>query len=124
MSSIQIEGLRSEYEQAARLGVCVRTLRRWRDAHYGPDFIKLGRAYFYRPEAEAAFLASRSARSNPRRRGGAEQREKRIAAEIWPSLPLVFAFPVNARCSNSTVAFLLYRDPFCKGSALPDVMER
>jgi hypothetical protein len=58
MSPVQIEGLRSEHEQARRLGIGVRTLRRWRDMQYGPAYTKIGRAYFYRPEAEVAFIAA------------------------------------------------------------------
>jgi hypothetical protein len=58
MASIKIENLRTENEQAERLGVTVKTLRRWRDCHYGPAFTRLGRSYFYTPLAEAAFLAA------------------------------------------------------------------
>jgi hypothetical protein len=58
MASVKIEDLRTEAEQAERLGITVKTLRRWRDAHYGPAFTKLGRSYYYTPMAEAAFLAS------------------------------------------------------------------
>jgi predicted site-specific integrase-resolvase len=52
-------GLRSEAEQAERLGVTTRTLRRWRRAGYGPAVVRVGRFIYYSPEAERAWLASR-----------------------------------------------------------------
>jgi hypothetical protein len=58
MASVKIENLRTEREQADRLGVTVKTLRRWRDSHYGPAFTKLGRTYYYTAMAEAEFIAA------------------------------------------------------------------
>ncbi len=51
------EGYRTEIEQAARLGVTLRTLRRWRSIGFGPRVTRLGRFVYYRPEAEIEFLA-------------------------------------------------------------------
>jgi hypothetical protein len=50
------EGYRSEEEQAARLGVTVRTLRRWRSIGFGPNITRLGRFIYYAPAAETEFL--------------------------------------------------------------------
>ncbi len=49
--------LLKERAAADRLGVCASTLRRWRWAGYGPEWIKLGGAVRYAPEALARFIA-------------------------------------------------------------------
>jgi hypothetical protein len=48
--------LLKECEAAAHLGVCASTLRRWRWAGSGPEWIKLGGAVRYAPEALARFI--------------------------------------------------------------------
>lgn len=45
-----------EHEAAARLGLAVATLRRWRWAGRGPGFIKVGAAVRYDPATLAAFI--------------------------------------------------------------------
>ena len=52
------EHLINEHEAAARLGLSVLTLRRWRWAGQGVQFVKLGRAVRYSPAALAAFVAA------------------------------------------------------------------
>ncbi len=43
-----------EHELAARWGLSVKTLRRWRQEHLGPVFLKLGsRVTYLLPEVEA-----------------------------------------------------------------------
>jgi hypothetical protein len=49
--------LLKECAAADRLGVCVSTLRRWRWAGSGPEWIKLGGAVRYAPEALARYIA-------------------------------------------------------------------
>jgi helix-turn-helix protein len=46
----------SEDDTAKELGVCLRTVRRWRDVHQGPAFTRLGRRILYRRGAIADFL--------------------------------------------------------------------
>ena len=49
--------LLKEGDAATRLGVCTSTLRRWRWAGSGPEWIKLGGAVRYAPEALARYIA-------------------------------------------------------------------
>ena len=49
--------LLKDCDEAARLDVCVSTLRRWRWAGSGPEWIKLGGAVRYAPEALARYIA-------------------------------------------------------------------
>lgn len=58
MSQRTVAGLRSETEQAARLGIALRTLRRWREIKYGPAPTQIGRFFYYSDDAERAFIAS------------------------------------------------------------------
>ena len=50
--------LLNESDTAALLGLRASTLRRWRWAGSGPEWIKLGGAVRYAPEALARFIAS------------------------------------------------------------------
>ena len=45
-----------EHEAAARLGLTVATLRRWRWARRGPQWVKVGAAVRYAPADIAAFI--------------------------------------------------------------------
>lgn len=56
--SKEIPGLFAEKEEAERLSVTTRTLRRWRRIGYGPAVTKIGRFYFYTATAHEAWLAS------------------------------------------------------------------
>jgi predicted DNA-binding transcriptional regulator AlpA len=47
-----------EHEAAARLGLSVKTLRRWRWAKRGPAWSKIGAAVRYAPADLAAFIAA------------------------------------------------------------------
>ncbi len=47
-----------EHQVAARLGLSVLTLRRWRWSGGGPAFVKLGSAVRYSPQALADFVAA------------------------------------------------------------------
>ena len=47
----------NEHEAARRLGLSVKTLRRWRWAGKGPPFIKIGAAVRYDPHDLAEFVA-------------------------------------------------------------------
>jgi predicted DNA-binding transcriptional regulator AlpA len=53
----------TEHEEAARLGISVRTLQSWRAKGTGPAYLKLGRAVRYQPEVTDAWLQSRQRRS-------------------------------------------------------------
>ncbi len=50
------EALMNEHEVAARLGLKVATLRRWRWAGRSPPYIKIGSAVRYHPPDIAAFI--------------------------------------------------------------------
>jgi hypothetical protein len=54
--TIPDDRLVDEHEAAARLGLCVTTLRRWRWARRGPDWVKVGAAVRYVPADIAAFI--------------------------------------------------------------------
>lgn len=47
-------------DAAARLGLSVSTLNKWRVYGTGPAFVKLGASVFYREEDLAAFVAART----------------------------------------------------------------
>jgi hypothetical protein len=53
-----VVGLYTEEQQAERLGIEVRTLRRWRAKGYGPTPTYIGRFPYYTPENEAKFIAA------------------------------------------------------------------
>jgi hypothetical protein len=75
-----IPGYRSEAEQAARLGVTIRTLRRWRRQGKAPPFLLIGRTVVHSEEGEADWLAqqervqNRSTERSPWRRRAAQRR--------------------------------------------------
>ncbi len=50
--------LLDERKAADRLGLSVKTLRRWRWAGHPPAFIKIGRAVRYDPEVIEALIAA------------------------------------------------------------------
>ena len=50
--------LLDEQKVADRLGLSVKTLRRWRWAGHPPEFIKIGRAVRYDPEVIEALIAA------------------------------------------------------------------
>lgn len=50
--------LNSVEETAAKTGMSVSTLNKWRVAGYGPKFIKLGRRVLYRDEDIEAFITA------------------------------------------------------------------
>jgi len=52
-------GYWTESEQAGRLNVSLRTLRRWRARGYGPKITVVGRAIYYSTAAEAEWLSAR-----------------------------------------------------------------
>jgi hypothetical protein len=64
-----IPGYRSEEEQAARLGISIYTLRRWRRAGIGPRPIRLGRNDLYPENEEARFLDEKQAAAEHKPRG-------------------------------------------------------
>jgi hypothetical protein len=53
---LSVGGRWSEKETADRLGVCVRTLRRWTARRRGPPFVLVGRSKKYRPEGVEDWL--------------------------------------------------------------------
>jgi predicted DNA-binding transcriptional regulator AlpA len=59
------ERLIDEHEAAARLGLMVATLRRWRWARRGPRWVKVGAAVRYSPADLAAFIEAGRQRANP-----------------------------------------------------------
>jgi hypothetical protein len=56
-----LPGYFSEVEQAARLGISVSQLRRWRRAGRGPRPVSIGRHNLYTHESEAKWLAEQLA---------------------------------------------------------------
>jgi hypothetical protein len=64
-----IPGFYTEEEQARRLSVTPRTLRRWRGERYGPNPTVVGRFVYYAEKAEADFLASCQVSLQEQRRG-------------------------------------------------------
>ena len=65
-----MENLINEKELAARLGLKMSTLRRWRWSGEGPSYVKLGEgqncAIRYQPEAIEAWLAENAVRCEVR----------------------------------------------------------
>jgi hypothetical protein len=61
------ESLLSEYlpeeQTAAELGVCTKTLQRWRAFGEGPAITRLGRRILYRRSTVAAWIAARETHS-------------------------------------------------------------
>jgi hypothetical protein len=57
LSSLEIDHLLQETEVAKILSVKVSTLRRWRWAGEGPQFIKIGAAVRYDPQVLKDYLA-------------------------------------------------------------------
>jgi hypothetical protein len=47
-----------EHEAATRLGLSVKTLRRWRWSRRGPAWVKVGAAVRYAPEDLSAFITA------------------------------------------------------------------
>jgi hypothetical protein len=56
ISPYRIGGLVNEYGAAEILGLKVSTLRRWRWAGCGPEYVKLGASVRYDPRALAEFV--------------------------------------------------------------------
>lgn len=61
--------LLNEHEAARRLGLSVKTLRRWRWAGRGPGFVKIGSAVRYDPAVLTAYIdaSRRTSTSDPGR---------------------------------------------------------
>ena len=57
------QALVNEKAAAATLGLAVTTLRRWRWAGCGPDFVRLGRAVRYDPAVLSEFIDFNTRRS-------------------------------------------------------------
>jgi hypothetical protein len=51
-----LDGYVSEHEEAAALGLTVRTLRSWRKLGKGPNYVKIGRRFFYPLAGNASWL--------------------------------------------------------------------
>src|SRR5215469_11144283 len=68
-----IPGFITEKVQAAKFGISLATLRRWRKRGYGPSAVRCGRRFLYPEDADAQFLARQAAEAEaqqqPRRRG-------------------------------------------------------
>lgn len=56
----KVRGMLKTEQAAEILGVCEKTLRRWRDESAGPRFIRIGRKVFYRPEDVDAWLEAQT----------------------------------------------------------------
>lgn len=63
-------GLVNEHRAAEILGLKVPTLRRWRWAGTGPEYIKLGAAVRYDPQALSEFVEAGRRRSTSETGGG------------------------------------------------------
>lgn len=64
-----LQDLISETDYAVARGVSVRTVQRERAQRIGPNFIKLGRAIFYRPAAIEDWLLAQE-QTQPRAKRG------------------------------------------------------
>ncbi len=64
------EKLLTEVEAAELLALSAKTLRRWRWAGQGPEFVKLGGAVRYRAEDIAAFIEFGKSSPMPRTANG------------------------------------------------------
>lgn len=49
-----------DHQAAARIGVSVSTMRRWRKVHSGPPYVKLDHHVRYRPADLDAWMAQRT----------------------------------------------------------------
>ena len=56
-----LDGHLSENETAEQLGVCIRTLKRWRSLKEGPPVTRIGRRVMYRRAAVTRWLEKREA---------------------------------------------------------------
>jgi hypothetical protein len=90
-----VPGFRSEEEQAARCGITVVTLRRWRARGYGPRAVKIGRAILYAENADTQFLVEQAAAAEnalePRPRG--RPRRSNSPLNLGERAPLAAAKP-------------------------------
>ncbi len=59
-TAVPINSLRTEKQEAARLGFSVRTLQQWRLRGGGPPYLKIGSAVRYNPDAVDAWLYERT----------------------------------------------------------------
>jgi predicted DNA-binding transcriptional regulator AlpA len=64
-SASSADRLVDEHEAAARLGLTVATLRRWRWARRGPHWVKVGAAVRYVPSDITAFIEAGRQHPNP-----------------------------------------------------------
>jgi hypothetical protein len=51
-----LDGYFTEHQQALKLGLSVRTLRKWRASGEGPTFVKAGKRVLYACESAEAWL--------------------------------------------------------------------
>jgi predicted site-specific integrase-resolvase len=58
-SNTVLDGYLTEDGQALKLGVTVRTLRKWRATGEGPTFVKAGKRVLYTDDSAAAWLKAR-----------------------------------------------------------------
>jgi predicted site-specific integrase-resolvase len=66
-----LEGLATEEQAAAELGVNVRTLYRWRGVGKGPPHLRIGRRIYYRRAAVAKWFEEQEHTGPDRKRGRA-----------------------------------------------------
>jgi hypothetical protein len=71
-----LDNLITEAQYAAMRGVCVRTVMRERALRQSPDFIKLGKSIFYRPEAIDAWIIAQEQTSSAAEREAAADTER------------------------------------------------
>ena len=60
---VKSQKLINEHEAAERLGMSVKTMRRWRWEGRPPEFVKLGRSVRYHPNVIEDFILAGSRRS-------------------------------------------------------------
>jgi hypothetical protein len=77
MQNPTIPGYFSEAEEAARLGIGVATLRRWRRMKIGPASVRVGRRVLYPHDADEKWLAEQHVAAEGRRHSSSDRRARR-----------------------------------------------
>jgi hypothetical protein len=78
MTTPNLPGYYSEREQAARLGLALSSLRRWRRLKFGPTSVRIGRRVLYPHGADEKWLAAQQAATERKPNGSGGRRRGRV----------------------------------------------